>query len=382
MRKGSIRGPIRGQLFEVATFFTEVLTSFHKNAVETVVGLIDACIHSSTMSFCILSAHFRVGNSFYAWSRRLERYANEYKVNMNSLWCKFMMFCLDRHIGTGGPIRLIMDWTEEPPMMTLCVSLDVEGKGLVLWCKTYKKGKSKRGTQKRIEMEALQAIHSTLGSRFDITILGDRGFGCVRVAEAISNYGYQYILRIKGDAIGQYLQYDGAVSSWMIAGNRYDSVIYSKGHEFKTDLIAAKSIETRRNSKPEQWMLMTNVPGNPKDISNMYAHRWGIEAQFKDIKHRLGYKDPRWKHAEAIDRLWFIMACVMELAVSTGATRRNDIPTRPACSWEQNQRCVRERHGRVPYLGVFLNGILILRREGLRPELLHPHPYRRCFLRS
>ena len=382
MPKGSFRSHLTGQLANVVQFLMPILTAcFHKNAWETVAALVLSCISSGSMGFCTLAEHLSVGPTAFARSRRLERFIHKFKIRLHDVWFTMMLFIVDRHIGESGEIRISIDWTEEQPMKTLSASLLVEGRALVLWAKTYRQGASSKRIQVKIISEAFDAVAEALGGKYDIVILGDREFGNTGCAELAESYGFEYVYRIKGDARGKWGPHSGPVAAWMVAGRRYDAVEYRSDGVLKTSLVAVRSKPTKRRPNAEQWMLMTNRDGTPEDISDLYSYRWGIEAQFRDLKQRLGYNKPRWERADAIDRLWLILACTLEMTVSAGAADKEKRATRNARDWEREQRCVKQRKQRVRLVSFFLRGLAILRTRSWGLDDLSPHAHGRCFLR-
>jgi hypothetical protein len=384
MKKGSIRKPLSGKYFELSEILAPVLKAFHKNSWETFIALIFAHIMSGTCKFQRLCLHLLVGTSPDAKERRLERYLHEFKFDIETAWHYFAVWIIGRHIGTDGEVFISIDWTESDRICTLTANILLEGRSIPLWAKTYFKGRGCKGKQIAIEKQALDVLSRLKNDKYKIIVIGDRGFGNRRMAEGCKSHKLDYIFRIKGNIWVKSSTFDGYISAVMFVNRkstRHDNVTICFDETYQTDLIAVPGRKTRRNSNPEDWYLITSLEGSPEFISDCYSHRWGCECSYDDIKNEMGYQKPKWKSPEPVDRIWLIHAITVELALSAGASERENHPTRPCKEWEIEQRCVKRRYNRVRLISFFLAGLAIL-RLGVKSlhECMFQHKDNRCLL--
>ena len=185
-------------------------------------------------------------------------------------------------VAAVGEVRLIVDGSKVGfGHQLLMVAVAYRKRAIPLvW--TWVKGN--RGHSSSLKQLALLGyVHNLLPSQAAVLLVGDNEFGAVEVQKQLEKWGWQYVLRQKG----QYLMFPFRTRS----AQRLDSLVSHSGqmawlpksrftlrHRWRVNLLAYW-----KPGEKEPWFLATNLP-QPQVALRAYRRRMWIEEMFGDLK--------------------------------------------------------------------------------------------------
>jgi len=189
-------------------------------------------------------------------------------------------------VGGRKEIVVAMDWTDfdADGQATLALNL-VTGHGRttpLLWLTMLKDELA--GRRNDIEDACLARLADVLPAGTKTTILADRGFGDRKLFAYLTELGFDYVIRFRGDirvaaAGGE----SRPAAAWVGKGGRArmlkGAAVTAEAHP-----VGAVVCVHARNMK-EPWCLATSrAEATAREIVNLYARRWTIEPSFRDTK--------------------------------------------------------------------------------------------------
>jgi hypothetical protein len=234
-----------------------------------------------------------------------------------SVWVKHV-------VGSTPEVFVAIDWTDfdDDDHTTLCVSLiTTHGRATPLAWRTVKKSKLKnRRTQHELEM--VERIYDFMPRGTHVTWLGDRAFGYLRMFEALSRRGFDYILRFRENVKIQ--EGDGPAlpaSAYVPANGRVRMLVDPKLTGKRGEVPAA--VFVKRKGMKEAWCLATSRKDvRPSDIVAAYGRRFTIEETFRDTKDLtfgMGLRATHIRDERRRDRMLLLIAIAQTLLTLLGA---------------------------------------------------------------
>ena len=187
-----------------------------------------------------------------------------------------------RAIVAGGDVRLIVDGSKVGfGHQFLMVAVAYRKRAIPLvW--TWVKGN--RGHSSSVkQLASLAYVHSLLPPQAAVVLVGDNEFGAVEVQKQLEKWGWQYVLRQKG----QYL----VLPFGQRTAQRLDSLVakvgemvwlprcrFTQRHLWRINVLAYW-----QPGEKEPWLLATNLQ-QPQLALRAYRRRMWIEEMFGDMK--------------------------------------------------------------------------------------------------
>ena len=238
------------------------------------------------------------------------------------VWDSFARW-VPQQVGAQRDVLVAMDWTDfdADGQSTLVLSL-VTGHGRaapLIWLTVWKEEIATRRND--YEDACLRRLAETLqGCR--VTILADRGFGDQKLFAFLTEVGFGYVIRFRGNI--RVTDADGEcrpASEWVGKGGRArklrDARVTAQGRQVGAVVcVHAKGMK-------EPWCLAASDPeATTAVLVNHYAKRWTIEPQFrdtKDLRFGMGLSSTRVGEPMRRDRLLLVSAFAMALLTMLGA---------------------------------------------------------------
>ncbi len=224
-----------------------------------------------------------------------------------------------------GPVRLAIDWTTEDEQHLLVVSLLVGRRALPLYWRAYHSSVLK-GRMQRYELavvrRALSAIHRAVGGpgKRRLIVTADRGFADVRLFELLNELQVEFIIRVKGSTKVCYQGQWCKLNRLRFVGNtrRCNLGCLAYCESSPQHLWVTMSRQRDRHGRWGMWYLVSNREQRAQVITDEYAHRFGCEEGFRDVKWWLGFKEARIQDIHAWSRLFALFALALLVAMSLG----------------------------------------------------------------
>ena len=229
-----------------------------------------------------------------------------------------------QQVGAQREVLVAMDWTDfdADGQSTLVLSL-VTGHGRaapLIWLTVWKEEIATRRND--YEDACLRRLAETLPPGCRVTILADRGFGDQKLFAFLTEVGFGYVIRFRGNI--RVTDADGEcrpASEWVGKGGRArklrDARVTAQGRQVGAVVcVHAKGMK-------EPWCLAASDPeATAAVLVNHYAKRWTIEPAFrdtKDLRFGMGLSSTRVGEPMRRDRLLLVSAFAMALLTMLGA---------------------------------------------------------------
>jgi hypothetical protein len=189
-------------------------------------------------------------------------------------------------VGATPSIVIAIDWTDfdDDDHTTLCVSLiTTHGRATPLAWRTVKKSKLKN-RRTRYELEMVERIYDFVPRGTRVTWLGDRAFGYQDMCKALSERGFDYILRFRENLLVEHSDRPALPASAYVPQNgRVCMLETPKLTGDRSEVPAA--VFVKRKGMKESWCLVTSLKDTrASDVVASYARRFTIEETFRDTK--------------------------------------------------------------------------------------------------
>ena len=201
-----------------------------------------------------------------------------------------------------GPVRLIVDGSKVSfHHQLLMVSIAYRRRAIpIVW--TWVQGN--RGHSSALKQLALlRHIHKLMPENASVSLVGDSEFGAVAILRQLDRWGWQYVLRQKGNILidltlhNHWQPFAGLVhrpgqSYWFREG------FLTEIHYYRTNLLAYWK---RGEERP--WLLATSFP-TQRETLRAYRIRMWIEEMFGDFKgHGFDLESSHLCHFQRLSRL-------------------------------------------------------------------------------
>jgi hypothetical protein len=227
-------------------------------------------------------------------------------------------------VGARLDVVVAMDWTDfdADGQATLALKLVTRhGRATPLvWLSVHKD--DLKDARNDYEDASLRRLAEVLPDGVTATILADRGFADTKLFEFLTELGFGYVIRLKGNT--KVSAADGTThpaAGWIGQGGRARKLRDAAVTEAHCPVGAAVCVHARDMKEP--WCLVTSTPdATAPQIIKLYSKRWGVEPSFrdtKDLRFGLGLCAVRIADPQRRDRLLLLNAFAVVLLTLLGA---------------------------------------------------------------
>ena len=297
-------------------------------------------------------------------------------------------FCDNDHVHVAGvmgrvvhrltnerkkPLLVALDWTDIRSFHTLMAAAVMRGRAVPLLWASYTDGQLTR-SRNSFEEGLLRLLVSMLPAGVTVILLADRGFGRTELAKTCADLKVRYLIRIKPDVSVAHPSYTGVLRDYPVKKGMWRVLA---GAEYRSDGAVALNVVIRwkkglPEKRDEPWFLMTDLPGNAIQLTDLFARRMAVEELFRDGKdgrYGLGLGQTQVRTTARLDRLILIVALALILLIGLGLVARGRFRPCAWCSSNNPTECSDVTVGRRMWDHI---------REP--PELLFAHVVRATFL--
>lgn len=228
-------------------------------------------------------------------------------------------------VGSRKEIVVAMDWTEfdGDDQATLALNLVTDhGRAMpLLWLSMWKS--ELKDHRNDVEDTCLRRLSEVLPPDCRVTILADRGFGDHKLFAYLTELGFAYVIRFRGnihvtDAAGQ----TRTAAEWVEKSGRARKLVGARvtaSHAYPVGAVVCVHAPDMKQA----WCLAASDAEAPAaTLIKQYGRRWTIEPSFrdtKDLRFGMGMSQMRINEPERRDRLLLIGAFAMTLLTMLGA---------------------------------------------------------------
>ena len=226
-------------------------------------------------------------------------------------------------VGEQRSIVVAMDWTEfdADDQATLALHLVTShGRAMpLLWLTMLKDELTNQ--RNAIEDACLARLSEVLPAGTRVTILADRGFGDHKLFSLLTELGFEYVIRFRGNI--HVTAPDGEkrpAADWVGTGGRA-RLLRGAGVTAAACPVGAVVCVHAKDMK-EPWCLATSkADATAREVVNLYSRRWTIEPSFrdtKDIRFGMGLGTVHIADPQRRDRLLLLNAFAVFLLTLLG----------------------------------------------------------------
>jgi hypothetical protein len=233
------------------------------------------------------------------------------------LWAGFV-------IAQRTELLVTLDWTEfdHDDHSTLCLNLVTShGRATPLLWKTVEKS-TLEDRQKGYELDLLDRLHDMLPPGVRVTLLADRGFGDQKLYKALGEWGFDFVIRFKGNIQVHFADETVATAHELTPKSGHAKLYRDVMVTAKKTPVAGVVCVHQKGMK-DAWHLATSRRDlNARELVRCYGRRFSTEENFrdtKDIHFGLGLSATHIKDCDRRDRLLLLAAMAEALLTLLGA---------------------------------------------------------------
>src|SRR4028119_682465 len=216
--------------------------------------------------------------------RHIQRFLKIKALGILILWFPIVKQVISRQLLAGSQLVIALDRTQWKEHNVLMVSAIIQKRAFPLfWTLLDKKGASNLAEQQQV----LRPVTRLL-KRYKLTIVGDREFHSIELAQWLHRQKLSFILRQKcNTTFREKKQLFRSLDTIPVQPGIhlfYPKISFTQKKGFsRFNLVASWKRKYRGKQEDEPWYLLTNLPDLKSAIA-IYGQRYGIEAMFKDCK--------------------------------------------------------------------------------------------------
>ncbi len=308
-------------LEQTRDFVGELMPDMHALRVVSLANGVAGVLNAAVLSVhAIGQAYARVAEiSPKSGIKQVDRTLSNGKLAVEDVLANWVPFV----IGAREEVVVLVDWTEfaKDNQATLCAyAATNHGRATPLAWKTVPK-KVLKGRRTAIEHEFVAKLHSWIAPEVRVTLVADRGFAGQRLYELLLLYGWDFVIRFRGDVLVEHGGDQRPAVDWLSAQGRAKML---RDVRLTTDKFDVPAVVVAHDRKmKEAWCLATTLRDKPTaEILRIYGKRMSIEESFRDAKDLhfgMGLSATHIRDAERRDRLLLLVAIAVALLTLLGA---------------------------------------------------------------
>lgn len=313
----------RARLAEVRSFVGDVYGGeLHAKRIDSLSGATLGVMQSASLAVAVIGQALAQARGLVT-KHAVKQVDRMLSNNGIDVWDSFARW-VPHQIGERRDILVAMDWTDfdHDNQATLALHL-VTGQGRaapLMWLTVWKDELTKQRND--FEDACLRRLAELLPAGCRATILADRGFGDHKLFSFLTELGFGYVIRFRGnihvtDAQGT----SKPAAEWLGKGGRAHKLMDARVTAKAQQVGAVVCVHAKDMKEP--WCLATSErDATAATLINHYAKRWTIEPQFrdtKDLRFGMGLSSTRIGEPTRRDRLLLVSALATALLTLLGA---------------------------------------------------------------
>ena len=317
-------GPVQRSLLyleEARAFAEHLLPDVHAARVESLGNGVAGVMRAGKVAIHAIGAAYAglKGIKTKSGIKQVDRLLSNEKVDLDETleaWVRFV-------VGAREELVVALDWTdfEGDDHVTLCAyAATSHGRATPLVWRTVQKSKL-RGQRTEIEHAVVEMLHRWISPDVGITLLADRGFGDKKLYELLQLYGWDFVIRFRGDILVAHAGQRKPAREWIPRNGRATLLADVKVTSENAPLPAVVVVHDKKMK--DGWCLATTLASKKApEVVALYGKRNTIEESFRDAKDLhfgLGLSATHIRDAGRRDRLLLLIALAIALLTLLGA---------------------------------------------------------------
>jgi len=214
-------------------------------------------------------------------------------------------------------LQIIIDWTSVWPYQVLEALVPVDGRAVPVLSLAVHRTDLKCN-QNTLEQLFIQSLRRCVPRSWRVVLVADRGFGRTELLRFISEQGFGFVIRVKGDAWIKSGSFRGKLKDYPLQVGqcfKLSDVIYHKTKQYPVKLVLNCA---RVKGKVSSWLLATNLGLSARQIVSIYRERFWCEESFRDQKQEFELERVRVEKASRLENLLLALAIVLLMLAVIG----------------------------------------------------------------
>jgi len=306
-----------------ATRFIDHMTgeSLHARRILSLTNAVVGVIHAVSASIHAIGTGLAVACGLHPKHaiKQVDRLLSNPALDVWALFADWVPHVL----AAQREIVVAVDWTEFDADGHATVALYLvtrHGRATPLIWRTVSKRRLK-GRRNAVEDSVLLRLHEVLPPGVKVTVLADRGFGDHKLYEALADYGFDFIIRFRGNVIVHSATGEAQpAAAWVPSNGRIRQLRGAAVTGERARLDSVVCVKAR--GMKQAWCLAVRGTYAGAAAVKLYGRRFTIEEAFRDTKdarYGLGLSATHIGDPQRRDRLLLICAMAMTLLTLLGA---------------------------------------------------------------
>ncbi len=312
-----------GRLGEVRSFIGELYgPDLHAKRIDALAGATFGVMAAASLAVAMIGQALAQARGLVT-KHAIKQVDRLLSNNGTDVWDSFARW-VPHQVHGRADILVAMDWTDfgQDSQSTLVLSLVTShGRAApLLWLTVWKEEIATRRND--YEDACLRRLAELVPPGCRVTILAGRGFGDQKLFAFLSELGFGYVIRFRGNI--HVAAEDGQTkpaAEWVGKGGRARKLRHARVTAKGRQVGAVVCVHAK--SMKEPWCLAASDPeATAAVLVNHYAKRWTIEPAFrdtKDLRFGMGLSATRIGEPTRRDRLLLVSAFATALLTLLGA---------------------------------------------------------------
>lgn len=214
-------------------------------------------------------------------------------------------------------LQIIIDWTSVWPYQVLEALVPVEGRAVPVLSLAVHRN-DLQCNQNTLEQLFISSLRRAVPRPWRVVIVADRGFGRTELLRFIQEEGFNFVIRVKGDAWIKRGRFRGKLRDYPLAVGqcfKLADVIYHKTKQYPLKVVLNCA---RVKGEVSSWLLATNLGLTARQIVGIYRERFWCEESFRDQKQEFELERIRVEKASRLENLLLCLAIVLMILAVIG----------------------------------------------------------------
>jgi len=325
---------------EVAGWVLTIAADLRLSQAKTLADLVTAAVHVSRGTLSAIGRSLTGAVAAKHRIKRVWRFCANDRVHVSEVMPRVIRRLTRKR---KKPLLVALDWTEVRSFHTLMAAAVMKGRAIPLLWASYTDGQLTR-SQNSFEESLLRLLVTMLPAGVKVILLADRGFGRTELAKTCRDLCLRYLIRIKPEVRITHPSYTGRLDEYPIKKGMWRVL---SDAQYRSDQAVSLNVVIRwkqglPKKRDEPWFLMTNLPGNAVQLTDLYARRMAVEELFRDGKdgrYGLGLGQTQVTTTGRLDRLILILALAILLLIGLGRVARGRFRPGQWCSSNDPREC-------------------------------------------
>jgi hypothetical protein len=324
----------------VLAWVLSVCSALRKSQAKTLAALTHAALRTGRVTLAALGRRLAGTALCKHKIKRVDRFLGNHRVHVADAMQGLIARLTRRR---DRPLLVALDWVEVRNFHTLMAAAVFGGRAVPLLWASYPEWELHK-SQNNLEEGLLRLLRTLVPDRVEVVVLADRGFGRAELARTCRQLGLHFVLRIKPDVGVRHPRWHGLLKDYPVRkGIR--RVLRDAAYRLSNPVTVHVVIRWKKGlpaQRDEPWFLITDLPGNAVQLTELYGRRMTVEELFRDgksLRNGWALRLTQITKATRLDRLLLVLALAYWLLVGLGLLARQRYRPGAWCSSNNARQC-------------------------------------------